>query len=198
MGQAKAYLLEAIRQHSGADTPLLIALDGRCAAGKTTLALQVQAATGCNVLHMDDFFLRPRQRTPERLAQSGGNVDWERFQAEVLLPLKRGGPFSFRPYDCHTQALKGPLLVKPKPVTLVEGSYSCHPRLWDFYDLHIFLTVDPREQLRRIRRRNGAEALAVFQTKWIPMEERYFQDFDLQNRCDAVFGGPPAEVDAVP
>ena len=50
---------------------------------------------------MDDFFLRPEQRTAQRLAQSGGNVDWERFQAEVLIPLRQGISFSYRPYDCR-------------------------------------------------------------------------------------------------
>ena len=34
---------------------------------------------------MDDFFLRPEQRRPERFAEPGGNVDRERFAAEVLV-----------------------------------------------------------------------------------------------------------------
>ena len=41
---------------------LLIAVDGRCASGKTTLAASLERETGCNVVHMDDFFLRPEQR----------------------------------------------------------------------------------------------------------------------------------------
>ena len=182
MTRAAAYLLQEI-QRRGASSPLLIAIDGRCAAGKTTLAAELQRETGCNVVHMDDFFLRLEQRTAQRLAQSGGNVDWERFQAEVLIPLRRGISFSYRPYDCRTQALKEAVQVSPRAVTLVEGSYSCHPELWDFYDLHIFLTVSPEEQRLRIRRRNGEKGLEIFQNKWIPLEERYFEAFRIEQRC---------------
>ena len=66
---------------------------------------------------------------------------------------------------------------------MVEGSYSCHPELWDHYDLHIFVSVDLQEQIKRILRRNGSYA-AVFREKWIPLEERYFAAFDLENRCE--------------
>ncbi len=187
MTRAAAYLLEELKGRMGARAPLLAAIDGRCAAGKTSLAAEVSALTGWGVVHMDDFFLRPEQRTPRRLAQSGGNVDWERLLSQVLRPLGRGEGCSFRPYDCHTQALKAPVTVEPGPVVLVEGSYSCHPELWDCYDLRIFLTANPEEQLRRIRARSGPEALEAFRTRWIPMEEQYFRAFDIQERCDACF-----------
>ena len=39
--------------------PVIVAIDGPCAAGKTTLAGKLQAAYDCNLFHMDDFFLRP-------------------------------------------------------------------------------------------------------------------------------------------
>lgn len=167
--------------------PLLAAIDGRCAAGKTTLAAQIRERTGCTVIHMDDFFLRPEQRTEERLAQPGGNVDWERFLEEVLFPLKNGRPFQYRPYDCHTQTLQEPVRITPGAVTLVEGSYSCHPRLWAFYDFHIFLDISPEEQLSRIEKRNGSGALEVFRNRWIPMEEHYFQTFSIEERCELRF-----------
>lgn len=47
----------------------LVAIDGPCASGKTTLANALGGALGLTVFHMDDFFLRPSQRTPERLAE---------------------------------------------------------------------------------------------------------------------------------
>ena len=169
------------------DAPLRVAIDGRCAAGKTTIANRLQKVFACNVLHMDDFFLRPEQRTEERLRQPGGNVDWERFREEVLFPLRRDVPFSYQPYDCHTQMLKEPVKVEPKRLTIVEGSYSCHPELWDFYNLHIFLTISSEEQRRRIQCRNGEAALKIFQNKWIPLEERYFEAFQIEQRCEFCF-----------
>ncbi len=166
---------------------ILLAVDGRCAAGKTTLAELFQQETGCAVFHMDSFFLRPEQRTPRRLAQPGGNVDRERFLQQVLTPLKKGIPFSYRPYDCSQQALGAEISVRPAAITLVEGSYSCHPELWDYYDLRIFLTVEPDVQLARIGRRNGLEQAAVFRERWIPMEEAYFSAFDIPQRCHGCF-----------
>ena len=67
---------------------------------------------------------------------------------------------------------------------MVEGAYACHPALWDSYDLRVFLTVKPDEQLRRIRRRSGPEQAAVFRTRWIPLEEQYFAAFSIPQRCD--------------
>ena len=87
MEDAFTVLSQRIR---GSGQRLLIAVDGRCASGKTTLAATLEEETGCNVVHMDDFFLRPEQRTPQRLAEPGGNVDYERFRQEVILPLSRG------------------------------------------------------------------------------------------------------------
>ncbi len=160
-----------------------VAIDGRCGSGKTTLAAQLQRHYICNLIPMDHFFLRPQQRTPERLSAPGENVDHERFLEEVLLPLTRGEAFSYRPFDCSLMELVAPIAIAPAGLTIIEGSYSCHPDLWDHYDLRIFLTVDPEEQMRRITARNGAYA-NVFREKWIPLEEAYFAAYDLSSRCD--------------
>lgn len=167
--------------------PLLVAIDGRCASGKTTLAAQLQKTCGCGVVHMDDFFLRPEQRTQERLDTPGENVDHERFLSEVLLPLSRGKAVQYRPFDCSTQTLSESIQVEPSHLVVVEGSYSCHPALWPYYDLRVFLTVSPEEQMRRIVAREGAEYAEVFRTKWIPLEERYFDAYPLADKCDHYF-----------
>lgn len=165
----------------------VIAIDGRCAAGKTTLAAHLQKQLDCPVVHMDHFFLRPGQRTPERLARPGENVDYERFLQEVAAPLKAGVSFSYRPYDCHKQELTRPVRIAPKRLVIVEGSYSCHPKLWELYDLRIFLSVEKEEQLTRIRERDGEAAAATFREKWIPMEEMYFSAYRIPERCDLRF-----------
>lgn len=187
MGAILKKLTGLLYAHSKDEQPFLMALDGRCAAGKTTLAAAIQKETGCQLFHMDDFFLRPEQRTPKRLAEPGGNVDWERFLSEVLVPVRQGKAAVYRPYDCQTGELCPPLTAKISPMVLVEGSYCCHPALWEQYDLRVFLTVEPREQQRRIRARNGEAGLNVFRERWIPLEERYFAAFDVQNRCELCF-----------
>lgn len=179
-------VMEAAGKLLNGKRQIIIAIDGRCAAGKTTLAAHLQRHCDCNVIHMDDFFLRPEQRTQDRFKTPGGNVDYERFLKEVLLPIHHGESFSYRPYDCHTQSLKIPVMVQQKSVHVVEGSYSCHPALWDYYDLHIFLSVDQAEQLRRIMQRNRGTA-ETFRQKWIPLEEQYFSAYRIEERCELRF-----------
>lgn len=166
---------------------MVIAIDGRCAAGKTSLAAELQKVLDCNVIHMDHFFLQPQQRTKQRLRQPGGNVDHERFLQEVAAPLQKGVPFAYRVFDCKKMDFSTEIPVDPGRLTIVEGAYSCHPALWDLYDLRIFLTVDPQEQLRRISHRNGEAALTMFREKWIPLEEMYFSAYHIKERCDHVF-----------
>ncbi|MBE5921862.1 MAG: hypothetical protein E7269_03810 [Lachnospiraceae bacterium] len=168
-------------------THLLIAIDGRCAAGKTSLAAQLQEKYDCNVIHMDHFFLRPQQRTQERLQMAGGNVDHERFLEEVLKPISAGKSFSYRPFDCKRQKLAEPISINPCAINIIEGSYSCHQKLWDYYDLRLFLTVDSQEQLRRIIIRDGVEKAELFRRQWIPLEERYFAEYKIAERCDACY-----------
>lgn len=166
---------------------LLIAVDGRCASGKTTFADTLQKRIGCTVIHTDHFFLRPEQRTEQRFSEAGGNMDYERLREEVLLPLSEGKNFSYRKFDCGKMELSSEIDVIPTSVTVIEGSYSCHPTLWEFYDLRIFFTTDPQEQLRRIRIRNGSKAVSQFRERWIPLEEKYFDVCKIQERCDLVF-----------
>lgn len=154
---------------------ILIGIDGRCAAGKTTLAAILNERMDCNVIHMDDFFLRPEQRTAARLATPGENVDHERFLREVLIPLSQGNPVCYRPFNCHTMSFDNEICIPKKRINIVEGSYSCHSTLRSFYDLRIFLDIDSNTQMERIIRRNGKEIAEVFRTRWIPMEERYFE-----------------------
>ena len=64
---------------------VIVAIDGNCAAGKTTLASHLARQYDCNVFHMDDFFLRPQQRTPEQYAEIGGNVDYELIASRMCV-----------------------------------------------------------------------------------------------------------------
>lgn len=164
---------------------VLVAIDGKCTSGKTTLAGMLAEHYACNLFHMDDFFLQPQQRTPERYAQAGGNVDYERFWEEVLLPLKNGEPFSYRPFDCKTLSLKPPVSVPASSINIIEGSYSMHPFFGDPYDLKILLTVDDKTQQERILRRPAFLQEQFFQ-KWIPMENQYLKAFSIAEKADII------------
>lgn len=166
---------------------VIVAIEGRCGAGKSTLGEFISRKYDCCLIHMDDFFLRPEQRSAERLNTPGENIDHERFLAEVLEPLADGRSFSYRPYSCRNGALGAPVHVAPNKLCVIEGSYSCHPELRKYYDLTVFVTVDKTEQLRRIEQRSGAEFAERFRTVWIPLEEAYFAACKVEESCMLYF-----------
>lgn len=178
-------LLSALDRLLAEKPRVTAALEGGSAAGKTTLAAALaRIYPECRVFHMDDFFLRPEQRTEARLEEPGGNVDRERFLEEVLEPLVRGETVQYRPYDCHTRTVGGPVSVAPGALNIVEGAYSTHPALAGCYDLSAFLRVSPETQRARIQKRNDPEAQERFFSTWIPLERRYFDATDAEGRCD--------------
>lgn len=162
--------------------PYVIAIDGMSGSGKSTFAALLQEIfPDSNLFHMDDYFLRPEQRTEERLSEVGGNVDYERFYDEIVSNLDNCDGFSYRKYDCCTQALGDFEYLPWKPLVIIEGSYSHHPYFKDAYDLRVFLEVTPDEQRERILKRNGEFMLGRFISEWIPKENAYFEKFDIKN-----------------
>lgn len=165
---------------------VVIAIDGPCGSGKTTLAGQLmEDFPGSVTVHADDFFLQPHQRSPRRLQEPGGNMDRERLQQEVLSRLREGRPFQYQAYDCQENKLN-PVLFAPAPLVIVEGSYCLHPDLAGAYDLKVFLTIDPDAQLQRLQARVPEAMLPRFQGEWIPMEKRYFEHFKIKENSDMV------------
>ena len=166
----------------------VIAVDGRAASGKTTLARQLARILGAGVVHMDDFFLPPELRTEERYAEPGGNVHYERFIEEVLPRLKESVPFSYRKFDCSTMDYGGRAEIGGEGWRIVEGAYSLHPKFGDYADLKVFYDVAPAEQMRRIRLRNGERGARMFKERWIPLEELYIEKCAPRRRADLVLG----------
>ena len=164
----------------------VVAIEGGSACGKTTLSQLLSDVYDCTVFHMDDFFLRPEQRTPARLAEVGGNIDRERFATEVLAPLAAKKTVVYRPFDCGKQALAEAVTLTPRPLIIVEGAYSMHPAFSRYYDLSVFLDITPDYQKKRIERRNTPPFAKRFFTEWIPMENTYFEATDIRSRVDLV------------
>lgn len=165
---------------------LTLAIEGGSASGKTTLSQLLETLYGCTVFHMDDFFLQPHQRTPQRFAEPGGNVDRERFLEEILLPLHRKESVTFRPFDCSTMTLSAPISAEASPLTVIEGAYSMHPELAPYYDFSVFLDIVPDLQRARIGKRNTPDMAQRFFTQWIPLEQTYFSKLQVKERCDLV------------
>lgn len=163
-----------------------VAIEGGSGSGKTTLCRMLSDIYDCTVFHMDDFFLQPEQRTTERFAEPGGNVDRERFLSEVLQPMGKGEPFSYRKFDCSSMSLGESVTVVPKKLIVTEGAYSMHPELALHYDFSVFLDISSDLQKKRITQRNTPSSAERFFNEWIPLENKYFSEMKIKERCDMI------------
>ena len=177
------------RALAASEKPLVMAVEGGCAGGKSTAAGILAAVYGAPVIHMDDFFLRPEQRTEDRYRTPGGNVDHERFLLEAAPFLRAGQAFSYRKFDCARMALGESVSVPASRLTVVEGSYSMHPALSSLYGLSVFIETDLKTRKKRILRRNGDRAEQFF-TRWMPLEDLYFDSTAARQRCSMSLSFP--------
>ena len=179
-------LIRALDSFLRENTPFILAIDGNCASGKTTLSRLLSMYFDCNIIQMDDFFLPPGLRTAERLAQPGGNVHYERFMEEVMIPLQNGSKVSYRRFCCGTMDYGDTITLSPKPLTIIEGSYCMRPELRGLYHYSVFLSCSYEHQIARIHARNGEEMLKTFIARWIPLENAYFDAFQVKKSCSLV------------
>ncbi len=163
---------------------MIVAVEGGSAGGKTTLSGVLKEKYNASVFHMDDFFLQPFQRTKERYAEIGGNVDRERFLKEILEPLSRGETIRYRPFDCSAMSLSDYVEVIPDKLIVIEGVYSMHPELSDYYDYSVFIDIDEKLQRERILKRNTHTLAQRFFNEWIPLENKYFENFKIKEKCN--------------
>lgn len=165
--------------------PVVIGIDGMCAAGKSTLGAALAEIYDAALFHADDYFLPSPLRTAERLSEPGGNLHRERLLSEVLLPLARGEKVVTRRFDCGKMALEPPIEHTPRRINIVEGSYSLHPELRDFYTLKIALRTAPDTQLRRLKARDPMR-VNDYVNRWVPLENRYFEACGVYAAADLV------------
>ena len=165
----------------------VLAIDGAAASGKTTLAGFLAEKYGADVVHMDDFFLPRERKTADRLAEPDGNIDRERFAAEVLPFINSRAPFSYGKYDCSLGRVTETVKVGASRLIIVEGVYSLSQYFRDNYDIKIMLTVEKGTQLARLRERCAPWQYENFLKIWLPLEARYFDICGIEDACDMIF-----------
>ena len=178
------------------DRPVLVALDGRCGSGKTTLAAQLARQFPQSItVHTDDFYLPPASRVANWEQIPCANMDLERLRAQVLTPARAGQAIPYRAYSCRAGAYLPEQCFAPQPLVIVEGSYSHHPARADCYDLRVFVTCSKAEQTRRLQAREGARYPA-FAQRWIPLEEGYFAKYSIEESADLILDPEKGMIEA--
>jgi len=188
-----------------AGRPVRLAVDGRTASGKSTLArelLEAIEARGRPALVASlDGFHRPRAEryARGRLSAEGYYRDARDLEAVVrslLAPLGPEGDRWFRTASFDLEA-DAPLdepsqLAPPELVLLVDGTFLQRPELEAHFDAVLWVSTEPAECLRRGVARDaaalgGAErALEVYATRYVPAFELYCAQADPERSADAV------------
>jgi len=192
----QAAQLQAAHNRAARPARLVVAVDGHGAAGKTTIAGAVAAATGAALVHTDDFFqpwtsagpdAGPTHGEPGAAGAAVGRYyDWRRLRAEALEPLRAGRGARYRRFDWERGAgLDGTVTVAPGDLILLEGVFSAAPELSDLVDRAVFVDTPPAERLRRLRAQVKPEE---WDDDWLLAEQAYFDrtrppaSFDLTVR----------------
>jgi len=181
-------LLGLIEARLQEDRPLYLLIDGLCGSGKSTLAALLGDLFPARVIHVDDFFLPPQKRTANRLAEPGGNVDYERFRAQVAEHLTDES-LTYDVFDCSVMANTTQKTLALSPLTIIEGSYACHPAFGIPHQanvLRLYVECEADEQERRLLERNGPALLRRFVSEWIPMELAYDKAFRIRENADFI------------
>lgn len=154
----------------------IFCLEGKCASGKTTLSNLLKDVT---VIDVDEFFLRKELKTKERLAEIGGNIDYDLY-LECIKKIKPNSTITYTIFDCSTQSYTEKT-INIKNKILLCGVYSYHPKVRQYIDKLLYLIVDEKTQYERLKQRS---MFKKFIEEWVPLENKYFDSFDFISTAD--------------
>ena len=173
-----------------ANRPWVIAVDGRSASGKTTIAAQLAAASGRGaVVHADD------------LAWHEPMFGWERLLIQVLELCRSGQGVFLRPPAWEAKGREGQVMVPPSAATIVvEGVGSSQRAGAHLLDAAVWVQSDADEAERRGIERdvasgvNGSpEESIAFWHEWDRHETEFLSRDRPWERADLIVAGttPP-------
>ena len=178
--------------------PVVVALDGPSAAGKSTLAGLLADDSQTAWIPLDDFFsaeLPDSQWDEFSLPEKLQHVfDWDRLRRSTLLPLLQGRParwyaFDFvsglQPDGTHRMQTE-PEERQPAGLILVDGAYSAGPALADLVDLAVLVETPADERRLRLEQREDPVFLERWHQRWDPFEAYYFSQVRPRNSFDLI------------
>ena len=153
---------------------VLVGIGGHGAAGKTTLARSIPDA---QVVGTDEFW-------------DGAEFELSRLRAEVVEPLLRGEPAEYRAFSWQLQErLAEPRIVQPEGVIVVEGVCALHAIFREAYDLRVWVDAPRELRLARGIARDGEGARDMWETQWMPSEDRYVRRDDPISAAHMIVDG---------
>jgi phosphoribulokinase len=148
----KAFRMIRASKATAGRRPVMLAIAGDSAAGKTTLANGLVAAIGarrCTLLCADDYHRYDRaERARLPFTALHPDCNYLSIMEQHLQLLAMGEPVLKPCYDHATGTLTRPELVEPRDFVIVEGLLPLYGKLSRAcFDVRVYL--DPPEELRR-------------------------------------------------
>lgn len=145
-------LMRMTRAGQGAPRPVMIAIGGDSAAGKTTLTQGLVAALGperCTSICVDDYHRYDRAERKELpFTPLHPDCNYIDVMEQHLQLLALGQPILKPEYDHATGTFGRPRYVEPREFVIVEGLHPLSTKLLRAcFDVKVFL--DPPEEIRR-------------------------------------------------
>ena len=183
--------LVALINALAARAPLtMVAIDGPSGSGKSTLSRTLNGLLpGSQVVDLEFFYSDigvdpPDGLSPEQCYEQ--HVDWRALNAQVLRPLRRGGPGRYQLYDWIEEMRLDWVDVRPDGIVLVDGVYSMRPELMDAYDLSVYVDTKPNERTARLSKRADNP---VWVDRWAIGFDWYMDHKRVMERADVVISG---------
>lgn len=177
------------------DRAVLVGIDGRGGAGKSTFARALVACLrDATVVEFDDFYRPSATRLAPGDPDIGGNFEWRRLRDQVLLPLSRGEEARYQRYDWGADSMAEWRSVSARGVVVVDGNYSTREELRGLYDFRIWVEAPHAVRLARGLERDGESARGRWLDEWMPEEERYLAAQEPWRFADLVVDGSSGDL----
>ena len=179
--------------------PVVVALDGRIASGKSTIAGRLDSRSDVVRVPLDDFYQTAIAEADLNRFSAAEKLDfvfdWTRVRSDSLEPLRASRPGRWHAFDftsglteAGTYQLSSAVTeVQPAPIILLDEAYSASAPLSDLIDIAVL--VDAPTSVRRARslaRGDSPEFLSGWHRIWDEVEVYYFDHVRPPSSFDIV------------
>ncbi|MBT2513666.1 aminodeoxychorismate synthase component I [Arthrobacter sp. ISL-30] len=160
-------------------TPVIIAIDGRSGAGKTTLAIELAARLRehhkVSLFHLEDIYP----------GWNGLVTGVERYISTVLAPLRRGESAEWVSWDWDMHYDGSLRVTQPAEIVIMEGVGAASAGARPMLDAVIWMEASDEDRRTRALHRDGSSYEPYWDT-WAVQEQEWLDADNVAGNADVV------------